>query len=341
MEAPISAAAMPRHRGLLSALLAVALATASLPLGAADGPVHPDPGLDLTPAYESYWSEGRLDRGHIERDFDATARQLRDLRVLVAPSWLSDTARAAAEAGVFDFLGAQIEALREAGITVEMAKTDSEGSVADNAVVILEQIEASAQPLCLISHSKGGLDLMEALLRASAPVLEKVRCWVALQSPFAGSPLADLAEDNWLLRETASRLLPALGGSAQSLTDLTVAERRRYLARHAARIDAVLRRIAILCYAGRVAQEDGESFPSNLGASILSWAAEREMPSDGLVPVKSAILPHTHYIIAEGVDHAITVSDRNPLAGDLDRVLLIKLLLNLVFALPEDPPLKT
>lgn len=331
-------------RPLARAALAIGLIGKALvalsPAAAADRFAHPAPELDLTAVYQSFVTNDGFDRRRIEHQFAATRASLGAFRILVVPSWLSDTARAAAETGLFDFLGDQIEALRGAGITVEIAATDSEGAIDDNAPVILKQIERSREPVCLISHSKGGLDALEALLRAAPSTVEKVRCWIALQSPFAGSPLADLAADSWLVREAAGQLLPALGGSAQSLTDLTVAERRRYLAENAARIEQVLGRIRVLCYAGQIDDVLPETFPSGIGARILSWAADREVPNDGLVPVKSAILPGTHHVVARGVDHTMTVSDRNPL-GDFDRVLLIKLLLNLVMDLPENPPLKT
>ncbi len=329
------------RRALSLALIGPILAAALTGGAAADTDVHPDPSLDLTPVYEAFIEDGRFDRGRIETRFDETARGLKAMRILVAPSWLSDTAFAAAESGAFDYLGEQLGALRGAGIEVELAATDSEASVAENARIILGQIEKSPEPVCIVSHSKGGLDVLEALAGAKPAVLEKVRCWVALQAPFAGSPMADLAADNVVVRQAAARLLAAMGGSEQSLIDLTVEERRRYLAEQADRIDRALSRIKVLSFASYVEDPGVNGFPANLGAKIMSWAAEREMRSDGLVPVKSAILPHTHYVVARGVDHAMTVSDKNPLTEDLDRVLLIKLLLNMVLQLPEDPPVKT
>ena len=328
------------RRGVALAALFAACFLPVSPASAADRYQHPDPELDLTAVYESFVSDRGFDRRRIENRFTETVAGFGAVRILVVPSWLSDTARAAARTGLFDFLGDQIEALRDAGITVEIAATDSEGAVADNAPIILQQIERSPEPICLITHSKGGLDALDALLRAAPQVVEKVRCWIALQSPFAGSPTADLAAGSWLGREAADHLLPALGGSAQSLTDLTVAERRRYLADNAGRIEQVLTRIRVLCFAGQIDDLSVETFPSGIGAKILSWAADRDTPNDGLVPVKSAILPGTHHIIARGVDHAITVSSQNPFA-EIDRVLLIKLLLNLVVGLPENPALKT
>jgi len=328
----------PRRLLALTAIWTAATAAGGVP--AADRSGHPSPDLDLTARYESYLEDGGFDRARVEAAFAKALPLLREMRVLVAPSWLSDTARAASERGLFDYLGDQIETLRRAGIAVEIAATDSEESVAVNGPIILRQIAASDRPLCIISHSKGGLDALDALIRADPETLEKVRCWVALQSPFAGSPTADLAQGNWLVRNAASELLPALGGSAQSLVDLTVAERRRYLGRHAAQIDRLLGRIQVLCYAGRVEDVALESFLAGIGARIIDWASARRLPSDGLVPVESAILPDSHYIVARGVDHAIVVTDRNPLAPPFDRLLLIKLLLSLVLSLPESPPQK-
>lgn len=325
-------------------LLAAIIAASSIFLGgaqAADRPAGARPELDLSADYQSHIRQGRFDRALIERSFARKAAGLSALRILVVPSWFSDTARAADELGLSDFLGRQIESLRSNRIEVELAATDSEGAVAENATIILGQIARSPEPVCIISHSKGGLDALEALVRAEDRLVEKVRCWLALQSPFAGSPLADLAADNWLIRATAAQMLPALGGSAQSLQDLTVRERRRYLRQNAERIAAVLRRIAILSYATTVDELAFESLPAGLGARILAWAAgDSRLRSDGLVPVGSAILPDSHYVIAPGIDHSIAVSGRSTLAPDFDRVLLIKLLLVLALSVPEDPPLK-
>lgn len=337
--------AFSRCRSVVVLALAISvLVVSGLPvvsgLRAEERYLHPNPDLDLTERYLDYRVADRFDRPRIEKEFLAIRGRLKPMRILVVPSWLSDTARAAAEKGLFDFLGDQVDALREAGITVEMAKTDSEGAIADNAPIILRQIARSREPVCLLTHSKGGLDALDALLRADKALVEKVRCWVALQSPFAGSPLADLAEESWVVRNAAGHLLPALGGSAQSLTDLTIAERRRYLAANATKIAQVLSRIRVLCFAGHVEGIAADTLPAGVGAEILSWALDRETPSDGLVPVKSSILPGTHYIVAKGVDHSITVTSRNPLQS-FDRVLFLKALLVMVMGLPENPPIKS
>lgn len=321
------------------AALCAALIAAHAPAARAGAPQSD--GLDLTPLYSGYIEKGRFARSRIEARFAVSARQLRGVRILIAPSWLSDAALAASDAGLFDFLGEQVAALRAAGLEVALARTDSEGSVRGNGRVLLGQIAESDRPLCLLSHSKGGLDVLEALVRAEDRVLEKVRCWIALQSPFAGSPLADLALENWLLSKTADYLLPALGGTAQSLGDLSVAERRAYLAKNRTRIAEVLQRIAVLSYASFIDADETSGISAGIGARVLSWSSEHDMPSDGLVPVDSAILPGTHYIVAEGVDHNVTVSGSLLLADDFDRVMLLKLLLNLVLSLPENPALKT
>ncbi|MBW2507674.1 MAG: hypothetical protein JRE81_03510 [Deltaproteobacteria bacterium] len=107
---------------------------------------------------------------------------------------------------------------------------DSIESVDHNAAAILAYLEAareSRKQIIIVSHSKGGLDTLHALLLPEAEDLwgDTVIGWVALQAPFYGSPVADVAPSR-----INALLLSAVGGNGQSLDDLKRATREGRMA---------------------------------------------------------------------------------------------------------------
>lgn len=63
------------------------------------------------------------------------------------------------------------------------------------------------------------------------------------------------------------------------------------------------------------------------------WMQARGIANDGLVPVPSAVLQGTRYVVLTGLDHADTVADNPVLDDAVERLLLLKALL----ALALDP----
>ena len=102
---------------------------------------------------------------------------------------------------------------------------NTQGSFTDNARAINTVLAThSGRKVVILSHSKGGLDTLEAL-RVNRPVWKvPVVGWVSLQAPFFGSPIADQVPDAF-----AEHLLEALGGDERALREQTVADRRRYM----------------------------------------------------------------------------------------------------------------
>jgi len=70
---------------------------------------------------------------------------------------------------------------------------DTSESVGHNAAAILEFLRSTDKQIIIVSHSKGGLDTLDALLDAPELWGDTVVGWVALQAPFYGSPVADPA----------------------------------------------------------------------------------------------------------------------------------------------------
>jgi hypothetical protein len=77
-------------------------------------------------------------------------------------------------------------------------------------------------------------------------VLAKIRCWVALQAPFYGSPLADTA-DAPVVGTVGAFLLTLASGDGNSLADLRTDLRADYMSRHSIAIAATVTRIRPLC----------------------------------------------------------------------------------------------
>lgn len=125
------------------------------------------------------------------------------------------------------------EGITFSNISRQSAAFNSIESVENNAAAILDYLldaRAQRKQVTIVSHSKGGLDTLDALLRAEARDLlgDTVVGWVALQAPFYGSPVADPAPS-----AINAVLLSALDGNGESLDDLKTEVRETYMATHA------------------------------------------------------------------------------------------------------------
>ena len=118
---------------------------------------------------------------------------------------------------------------------------DSAESVAHNAAAIIDYLESvNDHDVVIVSHSKGGLDTLHALVTNQALVDDgPVVGWVALQAPFYGSPVASVAPS------VADQLLIALGGGP-ALSDLSPGVREPYMSSNAAAVAHVASSIPLL-----------------------------------------------------------------------------------------------
>jgi len=118
---------------------------------------------------------------------------------------------------------------------------DTSESVEHNAAAILKVLRTTNEKVIIVSHSKGGLDTLHALIAAPELWGKTVIGWVALQAPFHGSPVADprfaVANDF---------LLEVLGGNGQSARDLETETRAPYMQANAERIAALTASIPVI-----------------------------------------------------------------------------------------------
>lgn len=146
------------------------------------------------------------------------------------------------------------------------ASFDTSDSVEHNAAAILEFLRSTDKQIVIVSHSKGGLDTLDALLDAPELWGDTVVGWVALQAPFYGSPVADPAPS-----AIDALLLSAVGGNGQSVDDLKTVTRALYMDANEERIANLTASIPIIsAYSTYEASQTVGSFASTFVSNIVN-----------------------------------------------------------------------
>ncbi len=112
------------------------------------------------------------------------------------------------------------------------------------------------------------------------------------------------------LHRAAGGILRALRlGSGEGLRDLTTAARGAWMAAHAEAVAALTRALPILCCASAVPAE--ARGPDARYRPLARWIERRGAgPNDGLVPVRSALLPGTRHLVVEGSHRGLVAAGR-------------------------------
>ena len=207
-----------------------------------------------------------------------------------------------------DYLKDQQIVLRDAGISGEVLDYKSE-SVERCGAEVARRILASDKPVLLITHSKGCLDTLEALLSVQREgQLAKVAGWIAIQGPFRGAPEADEIAADRFRRITTKIALNCLGARYVAVNDMTTSARGQYLDAHREEIERITASVPVLCFA--------------------SWKTDAKPPgSDGSVPVDSAILSGSDFVAVSGLSHSATVYGSH---GEFDRASFTRALLSMM-----------
>ena len=280
----------------------------------------------------------------ISREFDSAFRSKSELltvsdiaylqqhQILIVPGFLSDvTAQLRKNFGWMvpemkkDF-DEQYLWLKSKGIKATRAEIESEASIEENAVRVREAIEKSDRPVILMSHSKGGLDIIEAL-RERQDLQEKVAGWLAIQSPFWGTPVADVWTTSERAKKIADGVLKKLGGSARSLLGMRVEERVPYMREHEFQIKRMMEAIPTVIFASWKRDEPGD-WDTPFEPFWRDQMAKAEIRSDGIIPINSMLIPGASVILREGADHVTTIGAIQ--LRPFDRVRFLQSLLKLL-----------
>ena len=333
---------LPSRRTVLLAVLAMAvvgagalglvitlLATETRACDEAGVSAPAAPGADLTARLLALQKDGAFDPALVDALLGPERARLKEIEVLVVPGFLTDLLQPLEDIGISDYLEAQVEGLQPLVRKVTLVDLETEGSTADNATTIAAAVAAANGPLCILSHSKGGLDSLEFLLSSNPAVAGKVVCWVAIQAPFAGSPVADFVDDWSVLRWPSEQLLALFGGSAQALQDQKTDTRSCYLAKNDAELEALGKRTGVLTLAGAIDGEADWTEHLTMVLPTLLWMRANGIRNDGLVPTESSKLPHLPFAVLSPLDHTGAVAMGTTSLSYEQRVLLTQALLAL------------
>lgn len=241
---------------------------------------------------------------------------LQKFKVLIIPgvlaqSFISDSNNQIKLSFLFeDGFKEQINLLETLKIDYEFLNLETENSPAKNAITIIDTIEKSSMPVLIYSHSKGGLDMLEAI-RQKPSLLSKIHGWASIQSPFWGAPVASEVNNNLVLRDSSNNLFEWMGGDASGMSSLTIEERSAYM--NQAEIKNLLiqinQKIKFINFASYKTNTFGIDTPLEL---FRNYSDEKAGHNDGVVPLKSALMKEhgvdVNYIIEAEVDHLMTMT---------------------------------
>ena len=230
------------------------------------------------------------------------APDLSGLRLLLAPSLLSEPFLKDGPFGRLDYFGAVLDWAAARGAVTQVAPVDTEASVAVNAPAVAAAIRASPQPVCVLSHSRGGIDTLQALLDLTPAEQARVACWIAVQAPFQGTPIADYLAADPDRNAMTGAVLRWLDGDASLTAELSSTVRQPALTARDDAIAALTRRVPVLAVATRM-HPPGAPWRVSILEPLRQIFAVNGVDSDGVVPTASAVLPHARYVILDGIDH--------------------------------------
>jgi hypothetical protein len=151
-----------------------------------------------------------------------------------------------------------------------------------------------------------------------------VRGVITTQTPYFGSPIANAVLADPALRKFADRLLQALGGTLESLMSLETAQRAAYYREHAADIKELTAEVPYITFGSW--KNDEPARIDTVLEPLRNAMLKTGLDNDGLVPVKSALLPGADHIAVEGLDHLVTVMGEGHIL-ELDRGAFVRTLL--------------
>jgi hypothetical protein len=269
---------------------------------------------------------------------------LKDYRVIFVPGLLSDFHKTIVIYGREIRRGTYFldhkRWLDSQGIEYSVAPISSQATPEENAVAVSSAVTASDKPVIIIAHSKGGIDSLEAL--AGDPKLRgKVAAFIALQTPFLGSPVADWFATSPARESIARWLLNVTGGTKKTLISLTTPHRRLWYLRHREAIAQLAQGTKIFCVATWKEPEHGNGLDTKFSIPRDMMIKNGFPQNDGLVPVQSAILPEADFVVLAQADHQVTVMDSGMRPFDRTDFMKALMLLTLErlgrFTAPEAP----
>ena len=247
--------------------------------------------------------------GWLEADVDDVTQQFRELleRVRAGEDVVPEEASRYVwllVPGLFsdlypNYMKGNVTALRDLGLRyreVDLTPEQSLESGARELQKVIMDATASGEQVVILAHSKGGVDTAAALT-LYPELRSRVRAFVALQTPYAGSPVASDLSNCPAMGDIAAGMLGIFGENPQAALDLTYETRREFLSEH-----PYPKSVATLCLA--TSRVDLRSIVSSTGFYVRN---KYGVESDGLVVPADAVIPGSRVIYLNDMDHAEAV----------------------------------
>jgi triacylglycerol lipase len=186
--------------------------------------------------------------------------------------------------GIFtDFYPGYLRRIRRALGASEIDIDSARGTLRDNAAKIRDAVLREREPVVLLGQSKGPLDI-HAALALYPQIAPRVRAFVSLQAPFAGTPLAEDPRHSRVLR----RLAPA------AFLQMGYEHRKRFLREHSPVSPVPTVALATSTPRAGFMLEKTRRHMADCHGAI----------NDGFVPVADAQIPGARLVRLDGLDHA-------------------------------------
>lgn len=263
---------------------------------------------------------------------------------IVAESFIWEDHRAPVDFSILfkDYFGAQLDHYKKLGVSVTRLKGSSKA-----VKEIIQQIDEKVSSLrsqnkkaIFVTHSLGGLALLDWIMAQDKETLKTIRSIVFLQSPFFGSPVASVYFENpYYARTILGPIVPFFNASEETIKYLSVEERQVVMATYEWQINDAFSGINVITMAGVSLHSPSLFLPSLniMGHGCLVYVRgcrSREIyngqldDSDGMVPFYSSKLPDFDYVRIENVDHGETVLQMP--FNNLDRVKMTDALIRMI-----------
>lgn len=257
---------------------------------------------------------------------DIDWKSLRSYHFIFVPGFLANVVSDFQQTGRGTF-ETQMKLLRHEGVPVSYLATETQLPPEANSAALLTAVAASDRPIIFVTHSRGGLDVLEALLQSGDETISKIKGWIALQAPFHGTPLADIFIQYPALRWIADESVIRLGGNLDSIKSMSTKYRENYLDEALANISSLINQIPMISVVSWKPNGPGIDSIFEISRNLMEYLG---FENDGVVPWKSGILPGSEFIILRGIDHRalvhrMTILDQSRITMSLIQMLALRM----------------
>lgn len=206
------------------------------------------------------------------RDWD-----LKNLRFILIPGMFSSVFR---KLGGFpvDYFDDYINFFEENCVDYELLSVNSQDGPDANEDLVKQTILSSDKPVIVISHSYGGLYGLNALVK-NETLWGSIHGFIAIQSPFSGTKIADIVYHNNFLKYLATYVLNFFGGSENGLIEITKKRSMERMYNWHERLAKLSKNTPVIFVTSKIKK--------NMFHNLL-WGVDED--TDGLIESESALI---------------------------------------------------